>query len=67
MGQEGVGEDPPLAVPGLPPGVGEVDMDPLEAGVREEIAHEHVPVTGDDPGVFRPRAGQSPRRHPGVA
>jgi hypothetical protein len=51
VGKEHVREHAAFAVTGLPPRIGEVDMDRVETGVGKEVPDEDVAVAGDDPGV----------------
>ena len=67
VGEEHVGEDATFAVTGLPPRIGEVDVDRVEAGVGEEVADEDVAVAGDDPGVDGALPGEPSGGHLRVA
>ena len=54
-----LGEDPTLLVPGLPPGVGKVDVDGRQARPAGHICHEEQGVAGKDADV-----GQGQLGHP---
>ena len=66
VGNEGSGEDPPLLVAGLPPGVGEVDVDRAEARRRDEAGEELFGVAGDDADVGQAPLGDPLGRRRGV-
>ena len=65
--EKSVGQHPSLAMAGLPPGIGEIDMDGRKAGVGEQAAGEVGGIAVDDPGVGGLLGGEFRRAEPRVA